>query len=208
MRDTTEPAQRGTKSRGLCWALGAAAVVAAASFGYQAFAARGAGRANAAAAAPQDQDTRVERGRYLVTITGCNDCHTPFKMTPTGPAPDMDRMLSGHPEQLQLPPAPKAQGPWVWSGAATNTAFAGPWGVTYAANLTPDKNTGMGIWDEAMFVQAMRTGKHFGQARPIMPPMPWPAIAKMTDEDLKSVFAYLRSIPPLTNHVPDYQAPE
>jgi hypothetical protein len=120
----------------------------------------------------------------------------------------MERMLSGHPEQMKLPPAPKAQGPWVWSGAATNTAFAGPWGVTYAANLTPDKNTGLGIWDEQMFVQAMRTGKHWGQGRAIQPPMPWPALAKMTDEDLKSVFAYLRSVPAVHNYVPEYEAAE
>jgi hypothetical protein len=94
------------------------------------------------------------------------------------------------------------------SGAATNTAFAGPWGVTFAANLTPDKNTGLGIWDEAMFVQTMRAGKHWGQGRPIQPPMPWQAYGKMTDEDLKSVFAYLRSIPAVHNYVPEYAAPE
>ncbi len=154
-------------------------------------------------------DPRVERGRYLVTISGCNDCHTPFKMTEKGPMPDMDRMLSGHPERMKLPPAPKAEGPWVWFGAGTNTAFAGPWGVSHSANLTPDKNTGLGIWTEEMFVQAMRTGKHWGQpgARSIQPPMPWPAVARMTDEDIKSVWAYLQSIPPIANHVPDYQPP-
>ncbi|HEY7116883.1 MAG TPA: c-type cytochrome [Tepidisphaeraceae bacterium] len=182
----------------------ALALAAAASYYYENLTAR---PARAQDTQPSE-DQQVLRGRYLVTLGGCNDCHTPFKMTESGPRPDMNRMLSGHPEQLKLPPAPKPQGPWIWSGAATNTAFAGPWGVTYAANLTPDKNTGLGIWDEAMFIQGIRTGRHFGQGRPIQPPMPWPAYARMTDEDLKAVFAYLRSIPAISNHVPDYEAPQ
>ncbi len=163
-------------------------------------------------AEPRDEIQRSgasagERGEYLATITGCNDCHTPFKMGPNGPEPDMSRLLSGHPAADTLPPPPGATGPWIWHGAATNTAFAGPWGVTYAINLTPDQATGMGIWTEQVFVAAMRTGKHFGTARPIMPPMPWPSYRHMTDDDLKAVYAYLRSIPPIVNRVPDYQPP-
>ena len=92
-------------------------------------------------------------------------------------------------------------------GALSNTAFADPWGVTYSANLTPDQNTGMGIWDEEMFVTAMRDGIHMGTSRTIMPPMPWPMIGQMTDEDLTAVFAYLRSVPAITNHVPEYEPP-
>jgi hypothetical protein len=88
----------------------------------------------------------VERGKYLVRILGCHDCHTPWKMGPNGPENDMTRMLSGHPESLKMPPAPKATGPWTASIAAPFTAFAGPWGVSYAANITPDQNTGIGIW--------------------------------------------------------------
>ena len=149
----------------------------------------------------------VERGAYLVEILACNDCHTPFKLGERGPEPDMSRMLSGHPQFATLPPAPQPQGPWVWGGSVTNTAFYGPWGVSYAMNLTPDVNTGMGIWTEEMFVKAMRTGKHFGQSRPIMPPMPAQAYGKMTDDDLKAVYAYLRSVPPVKNLVPDYQPP-
>ena len=145
----------------------------------------------------------VKRGHYLVTILACNDCHTPFKMGPNGPEPDMTRMLSGHPEAMKLPKAPAATGPWLWFGAATNTAYAGPWGVSYAANLTPDQNTGLGIWTEDMFVKALRTGKHMATSREILPPMPWPSYGKMTDADLKSVYAYLRTIKPITNHVPD-----
>jgi hypothetical protein len=79
--------------------------------------------------------------------------------------------------------------------------------VSYAANLTSDENTGIGIWTEEMFFRAMRTGKHMGQSRPIMPPMPWPGIGQMTDDDLRAIFAYLKSTPPVVNHVPDYQPP-
>jgi hypothetical protein len=150
---------------------------------------------------------RVERGKYLVTAMGCNDCHTPWQMGPKGPEPDMARMLSGHPAAMKLPPAPAAQGPWLWTAAATNTAFAGPWGVSYAANLTPDQNTGLGIWREEDFVKAIRTGKHFGVSREILPPMPWPAFRHLNDEDLKSIYAFLRTIKPVSNLVPDPQPP-
>lgn len=150
---------------------------------------------------------KIERGKYLVTILACNDCHTPFKMGPNGPEPDMSRMLSGHPEQLKLPPPPKPVGPWIMATAATNTAWAGPWGISYTSNLTPDQNTGLGIWTEDMFVKAVRTGKHMATSREIQPPMPWQWIGKATDEDLKAIFAYLRSIPPVVNHVPDWEPP-
>ena len=151
---------------------------------------------------------RIERGKYLVTIMYCNDCHTPFKMGPNGPEPDMSRMLSGHPENMKLPPPPKTSGPWVMVGSGTNTAWAGPWGISYTANLTPDQNTGMGIWTEDMFIKAIRQGKHMGTSRPILPPMPWPAFRNLKDEDLKAIFAYLKSIPPIANHVPDPATPD
>jgi len=157
----------------------------------------------AAPVQPQQQ-MRVERGKYLVMAMACNDCHTPLKMGAQGPEPDMSRFLSGHPEQLQMPPAPKLmEGPWMWSGAATNTAFAGPWGVSYAANLTPDRLTGLGIWDEATFVKTIRTGRHWGVARPILPPMPWQAFRNLNDEDLRSIYAFLRTVKPIKNQVPD-----
>ena len=151
---------------------------------------------------------RVERGKYLVTTMGCNDCHTPWKMGAQGhPEPDMTRMLSGHPEGMKLPPPPAPVGPWIASFAATSTAYAGPWGISYASNLTPDQNTGMGIWTEDMFLRALRTGKHMGTSRQIQPPMPWFWFGKASDEDLKAMFAYLRSIPPIRNRVPDYIEP-
>jgi mono/diheme cytochrome c family protein len=149
----------------------------------------------------------VERGKYLVTIASCNDCHTPLKMGPKGPEPDMSRMLSGHPEGMKLPPPPKAEGPWIVAGAATLTAWHGPWGTTYTANLTPDSATGIGKWDETTFMLAIRNGKFIGTGRAIMPPMPWEYIKQMTDDDLKAVFAYLRSIPAIKNKVPDYEPP-
>jgi mono/diheme cytochrome c family protein len=157
---------------------------------------------------PAAQAARVQRGEYLVKIMGCNDCHTPWKMGPQGPEPDMDRFLSGHPEQIGRLPMTKAAEPFLWSGFATNTAFSGPWGVSYAFNLTPEQNTGLGIWTEEMFVQTIRTGRHMGVSRPINPPMPWPAYRNATDDDLKAVYAYLRTIKPIVNHVPEYKAPE
>ena len=158
---------------------------------------------------PDPIGERIERGRYLVSIMLCNDCHTPMKEGPEGPVPDMSRMLSGHPEGLSMPAPPAlGAGPWVWVGSGTNTAFAGPWGVTYSPNLTPETDTGLGAWTEEIFVNALRTGKHWGQSRPIQPPMPWPWIRHLTDDDIRAVYAYLRSIPPIRNRVPDYQAPE
>jgi hypothetical protein len=158
----------------------------------------------AAAKGPQETKAKAktERGRFLVGIGGCNDCHTPLKMGPKGPEPEMTRMLSGHPEDANYPPPPKLSGPW-FAATAGMTAWAGPWGISYAANLTPDQNTGLGIWTEEMFVKAMKTGKHFGVGREILPPMPWRALAPLSEEDLKAIYAYLRSIPPVKNHVPD-----
>ena len=150
-----------------------------------------------------ERSTRVARGEYLVTITACDDCHTPFKLGPSGPEPDMSRRLSGHPEGCPLaPPATWPDG-WTWAGSPTNTAFAGPWGVSYARNLTPDLSTGIGVYTEASFVAAIRDGKQMGAGRPILPPMPWPSFGKMTDEDLKAIYSYLRSLPPIRNQVPE-----
>jgi len=164
---------------------------------------RKAARSEQAAAATAAK-AQVARGEYLVNIGGCNDCHTPLKMGPNGPEPDRSRLLSGHPESLQMPPAPKLPaGPWMWTGAATNTAFAGPWGVSYAANLTPDRLTGIGIWNEEVFIKTIRTGRHWGVARPILPPMPWQNVRGLTDDDLAAVFAYLHSLHPIHNQVPD-----
>lgn len=158
----------------------------------------------AASAQSDAPSTQSKRGEYLVTTGLCHDCHTPLKMGPNGPAPDMTRALSGHPQDMTMPPPPPSAGPWIGSIAATLTAWAGPWGVSFTANLTPDPETGrLRDFTEEQFIATMRTGRHRGQGREILPPMPWPFIGKMTDDDLKAIFAYLRQIPPVRNRVPD-----
>lgn len=150
------------------------------------------------------KDAKVERGHYLVSFGGCNDCHTPWKMGDNGPEPDMSRMLSGHPQSLvvQAPVAPPA-GPWMAVVGVTFTAWSGPWGVSFTKNLTPDKDTGLGAWTEKEFIATMRTGHERGLGREILPPMPWQNYAKATDADLAAIFAYLKSIPAISNRVPD-----
>jgi mono/diheme cytochrome c family protein len=162
------------------------------------------GHADSSTDAAAATSRAVERGRYLTTILACGDCHTPWKMGPHGPEPDPTRMLSGHPEsEKAVMPSRLPDAPWAWVGSASNTAFAGPWGISYTANLTPDEDTGIGSWTEEIFVKALRTGKHWGQSRPILPPMPWLAYSRMTDDDLAAIFAYLRAIPAVKNRVPD-----
>jgi mono/diheme cytochrome c family protein len=147
---------------------------------------------------------RVERGRYLVASIGCADCHAPKTLGADGPEPDMTRFLSGHPESDRMPAPPQLpNGPWMAVASANLTAWSGPWGVSYAINLTPDANTGIGSWSEGTFVKAIRTGRHMGVARPILPPMPWTAFRNLTEDDLRAIFAYLRTIPPVHNRVPE-----
>ncbi|MEO6270700.1 MAG: diheme cytochrome c-553 [Lautropia sp.] len=154
-------------------------------------------------------DDPVKRGEYLINTSGCHDCHTPWIMGKEHPEPDMTRALSGHPADMKMPPPPKLpDGPWIMLGAASNTAWAGPWGVSYTANLTPDKDTGLGEWTERNFFDAIRTGRHMGKGRPILPPMPIQVYKNYTDADLSAVFAYLRSIKPIKNEVPDPLPPE
>jgi mono/diheme cytochrome c family protein len=153
-------------------------------------------------------DAKVARGKYLVSTAACHDCHTPFKMGPDGPEPDMSRALSGHPEGLAMPPAPKLpEGPWLMVGAATNTAWSGPWGVSFTANLTPDPDTGLGDWTLRDFMATIRTGRHLGRGRPVLPPMPIPVYNNFTDSDLEAIYRYLRTIPPIRNKVPEPWAP-
>ncbi len=157
-----------------------------------------------AAASGQGQNSAVERGKYLVNGGGCGDCHTPMKMGPSGPESDTSRFLSGHPATLVMPAPPKlGQGPWLGVISATFTAWAGPWGTSFTANLTPDKETGLGKWSEKTFIDAIRSGRHVGRGRPILPPMPYAALRNLTDDDLRSIFSYLGSITPIANVVPD-----
>lgn len=147
---------------------------------------------------------RVERGRYLVNAMMCNDCHTPLAMTAQGPAPDMSRMLSGHPQEKVMPAAPTLpEGPWNTVVADTLTAWSGPWGVSYTKNLTPHRETGLGEWTEEEFIATIRGGRHRGRGRQLLPPMPWQMIGTLTDEDLSAMWAYLQSIPAIDNRVPE-----
>jgi mono/diheme cytochrome c family protein len=146
----------------------------------------------------------MSRGEYLVTIGGCHDCHTPLAMGANGPEPDMKRALSGHPQDLVVTAPAAVSEPWMGAFTPTLTGWSGPWGVSFAANLTPDPDTGvLRDFTEQQFIQTMRTGRHQGQGRQILPPMPWQNFGQMTDDDLKAVFAYLRQIPPVKNKVPD-----
>lgn len=164
----------------------------------------------------QSQSDPVRRGEYLVQVLDCDTCHSPKLMDAAthmpvlGPGgillPDTTSLLSGHPAGASYP---------TWSpsdmqeatAAKTNgflTAWAGPWGVSFAINLTPDKETGLGEWTEEAFIQAIRTGKHQGQpnGRDILPPMPWYAYKHLPDSDLKAIWAYLKTLPPIQNEVP------
>jgi mono/diheme cytochrome c family protein len=170
----------------------------------------GCARPRPAPAADASPEAQIARGRQLVSIGGCNDCHTPMKFDPEVgmPVPDMSRMLSGHPEG-----APEVASTLTGHDLAaigpTFTSFRLPFGVVRTANLTPDKDTGLGGWTEEMFVQAMRTGRHMGgKGRPILPPMPWPTLAQQSDADLKAMFAFLRSIPAVRNDVPAPSVPD
>jgi len=147
---------------------------------------------------------QVKRGEYLVTIAGCHDCHTPLVMGSNGPEPDMKRALSGHPQDLAIRAPAAVSEPWGGAFTPTSTGWSGPWGVSFSANLTPDAETGvLRDFTEQQFIQTMRTGRHQGQGRQILPPMPWQNYGQMSDEDLKAVFAYLRQIPSVKNRVPD-----
>jgi hypothetical protein len=155
--------------------------------------------------APKKADDPVERGRHLVVIAGCNDCHSPKVMSPNGPVPHPMKTLSGQQADGAIPAVPSgvlAPDRWMAMTNGDMTAWVGPWGISFAANLTPDQATGLGGWTEDMFIKTIRTGKHLGTGRQILPPMPWPNYAQMSDDELKSVFAYLRSLPPVKNLVP------
>jgi mono/diheme cytochrome c family protein len=152
------------------------------------------GRAQQRAGGAAGANAQVERGRYLVGITGCHDCHSPKV---EGMTPDMSRALSGRPPKTQVPTATKNE----IHASLDLTAWTGPWGQSVASNLTPDPTTGIGKrYNEASFVQTMRTGRKPSGA-PVMPPMPSEVYQNMTDEDLKAIWAYLQTVKPINNAV-------
>lgn len=121
----------------------------------------------------------------------------------------MDRYMMGYDSSQALPPVPGQVpiGPWVlFSGDLT--AAVGPWGTSFAANLTPHAS-GLGSWTFDQFRKAMQEGKFKGldNSRPIMPPMPVEGFKHLTGEDLQAIFAYLNSLKPIENVVPAYIPP-
>lgn len=137
------------------------------------------GRPELAASAPQDP---VVRGRYLVTIMSCNDCHTPGYFYG---APDTTRRLAG-----------------------SDLGWVGPWGVVHARNLTPDSATGIGAWTKEQIVQALRSG-NTPDGSQLAPIMPWMNYASILDEsDAMAIASYLKSLPPVTHKNLDRISPE
>ena len=151
-----------------------------------------------------NQEEMIKRGEYLVASSGCDDCHSPKMMGPNGPEINPDLRLSGHPAGLPLPAVDKSElQNWVLFNH-TGTAAVGPWGASFSGNITSDES-GIGLWSEDQFIKAMREGKFKGMdgTRPLLPPMPWPAYGQMSDQDLKAIFAYLKSTKPVRNIVPE-----
>jgi len=148
----------------------------------------------------------IAKGKYLATTSACHDCHSPKIMTPHGPIIDTTRILSGHPKENAVPDIRKTN-EWVMFNNEA-TAFVGPWGLSYAANLTPD-DTGTGSWSFEQFKTAIRKGKYKGLegSRNLLPPMPWEMYQHFTDEDLLALFTFLQSIKPINNLVPNPVAP-
>ena len=133
----------------------------------------------------------VEFGKHISIVGGCHDCHTPWKMGPSGPEPDTGKLLAGHPEQVAVTSLMGPDPIWMSGANATNTAWAGPWGVSFTRNLTPDKETGIGAWTADEFVATIKSGRKQGRGRELLPPMPWPQYRFLPDEDLKALAAYL-----------------
>lgn len=150
----------------------------------------------------QSQSDMVQRGKYLVdAVSACGHCHTPR----AGAEYNMDMYLAGHPANAPYPRynfSMMQQGIFILTSPQLS-AFSGPFGTSFASNLTPDNETGLGEWTEEMFIGAMRTGRHQGveSNRKILPPMPTKHYAQMNDADLKAIWAYLRTIKPVKNEV-------
>ena len=148
-------------------------------------------------------DSLVKRGSYLVNAMGCDDCHSPKSFGPQGPEVIEELRFSGYPSGRALASVDKAATQsWMLLGH-DGTVAVGPWGASFAANLTSDE-TGIGNWTEEQFIRALREGKSKGLegGRPLLPPMPWFVYRNLSDHDLKSIFAYLKSSKPVNNLVP------
>ena len=157
-----------------------------------------------ATAVTPDPEAITKHGEYLVGIMGCNDCHSPKRMGEKGPEIIPELMLSGYPADR---PVVEFKDSLIQKGFAIFypdlTAAIGPWGTTFAGNLTPDE-TGIGNWTEEQFKKALTEGKFKGldNGRMMLPPMPWQNYVNMSDEDINAIFAYLKSIKAVSNVVP------
>jgi mono/diheme cytochrome c family protein len=125
-------------------------------------------------------EEKIARGRVISWSSGCNDCHTPGTFYG---APDTTRLLSG-----------------------SELGWKGPWGVTYPRNLTPDSTTGIASWTEDQIITAFRQG-HRPDGTPLLPPMPWPAFSRMSDDDAHALAAFIKSLPPVHHKAPDVIPP-
>ena len=157
--------------------------------------------------------SQIQRGRGLVAASNCSDCHSPKIFTPEDDlTPDPLRLMSGYPEDTALPDLPYENiGAEGWESVVYTsdmTVWVGPWGVSFASNLTPDPETGIGNWTSEMFIETIRTGKHMGMGRGLIAPMPWEDYANYSDEDLMAIFAYLRTLTPVRNKVPEPIPPD
>jgi hypothetical protein len=144
-------------------------------------------------------ESQVKWGEHLVTVSACQDCHTPKK----GYGLDSAHMLAGYIGTPVADVSRKDVQSKGWAVTTDLTSWVGPWGVAYTANLTSD-STGIGKWNEERFIYAIRYGKYNGLAsdRDLNPVMPWTMYRNMTDDELKAIFAYLKSTKPIKNVVP------
>ncbi len=157
------------------------------------------------------QDSLVKRGEYLVSIMGCDDCHSPKNMTAQGPSIDIDHRLSGYPAQRPMAKVDQnvLKNGWVVFGGDLTSA-AGPWGQSFSANITPDPKTGIGSWTLEQFKRAITEGKAKGleKSRNLLPPMPWQDFRHLHDEDVEAIYTYLLSLKPVENIVPEPKQPD
>jgi len=151
-----------------------------------------------------NQDSLIQRGSYLVTTMLCDDCHSPKRMGSHGPELIPELRLSGYRHESKLPPVDTTEIKKGWTLFNPDlTSAVGMWGASFSANLTSDA-TGIGNWSEEQFFTALRKGKWKGMEgnRDLLPPMPWHNIGKLKDDDLRAVFAFLKSTNPVENLVP------
>lgn len=152
----------------------------------------------------------IKRGEYLANTMGCHDCHSPKKMGEQGPELIPELLLSGFQANNELPEisTDALEKGWVLMNQDL-TGFAGPWGISYAANLTSD-DTGIGSWSYEQFKTALTQGKFKGleNSRMLLPPMPWQNFKDMKEDEIQALFEFLKSTQPVENIVPPPVTPD